>query len=217
MEHAGFHNAKHYSPDCPKCRSEVKVTDKQEDELLQENKPAFAVTEPIAVAILSTLWAIMNDERIKIWMDNGYGSSSPDVVGGLDMYVKDAEELSKEILAKLKAMGYEQVWKKCPDCEGEKVIRWTQIDQPIPEDGMDFRLGVGVWECEKDCPTCKGTGKIYKYVPWDREEVAKWLFKDGLHPTYTSEWEMLWPKLSERDRNYHLDRADQLHKLLGGE
>ncbi len=47
----------------------------------------------------------------------------------------------------------------CLECKGEKVIRWTQIDEPIPEDYMDYRLGVGVWMCEKDCPTCQGTGK----------------------------------------------------------
>ncbi len=49
---------------------------------------------------------------------------------------------------------------KCPKCDGEGEIRWTQIDEPVGEDGMAFRLGVGVWECEKDCPTCKGTGRI---------------------------------------------------------
>ena len=52
------------------------------------------------------------------------------------------------ILAKLKAMGYEQVWVKCPDCGGTKRI---------------FRLPVtalGETSNEFPCPTCKGTGRI---------------------------------------------------------
>jgi len=70
------------------------------------------------------------------------------------------KSLAFELLAKLKAMGYEQVWVKCPDCGGTKRI---------------FRLPVtalGETSNEFPCPTCKGTGRKRKLVKWDREKVA---------------------------------------------
>ena len=60
---------------------------------------------------------------------------------------------------------------KCPECDGEGEIRWTQIDEPMAVDGMAFRLGVGVWECEKDCPTCNGTGG--KKLDSTREKIEQ--------------------------------------------
>ena len=57
---------------------------------------------------------------------------------------------------KLKAMGYEQVWEKCPDCEGK-----------------GFVPNKAVYTGYIDCPTCKGTCRIYKCVPWDREKIDK--------------------------------------------
>jgi len=59
--------------------------------------PAYANPDPIVHVILDALWAIMNDDRIKHWVEHGYGSSSPDVIGALDMYVIDAENLAKKI------------------------------------------------------------------------------------------------------------------------
>ncbi len=51
------------------------------------------------------------------------------------------EEADKAIVAKLKALGYEQVW---VDCEGEKIVR---------------RYWRGNYVESNTCPTCKGTGK----------------------------------------------------------
>ena len=127
---------------------------------------------------------------------------------------------------------------KCPECDGEGEIHWTQIDEPVGEDGMAFRLGVGVWECEKDCPTCKGTGRKRKspekvgekylegykqgvssgrigYVPWDKKKVAQKLAV--LHWGSRTD-EMPDPTNTEEWQDL-LDEADQLYKELeaGGE
>lgn len=59
-------------------------------------------------------------------------------------------------VAKLKAMGYEQVWEECPDCHNGQM----------PETG---RGSDGFIRCE----TCKGTGKTTNKVKWDREKVAE--------------------------------------------
>ena len=69
--------------------------------------------------------------------------------------------IAKAQVAKLKALGYEQVWTKCPDCKGKKYI--VEIGHP------DY----GSQKYKEKCPTCKGTGKIPKYVKWDREKVAE--------------------------------------------
>ena len=59
-------------------------------------------------------------------------------------------------LAKLKAMGYEQVWKKCPDCKGTRQVKpMFSTPELMP------------------CPKCNCTGKIPKYVKGDREKIAR--------------------------------------------
>ncbi len=70
------------------------------------------------------------------------------------------EVACKRVLNKLKDMGYEQVWTKCPDCDGKGKFYAT--------------VGHGI--VLPHAP-CKGTGRIYKYVKWDREKVTEWLKK----------------------------------------
>ncbi len=66
-----------------------------------------------------------------------------------------AIKITKWILAKLKAMGYEQVWEKCPECKGS---------------GRRYGMA-GVYGDFTDCRTCKGTGRKRKLAEWDRDEV----------------------------------------------
>ncbi len=70
------------------------------------------------------------------------------------------DELAKDIIAKLKAMGYEQAWINCPCCGSDGEIYDPKIEK------------------RRACPMCEGTGKITKYVKWDREKVI-----DSLHWT----------------------------------
>lgn len=86
-------------------------------EELQDDMPASVVAtkDKIVGAILDTIWAIMNDERIKTWVDNGYGSSSADVVGALDMYIPDAITLKKTIFALLSVTQAAPKWLDKPD------------------------------------------------------------------------------------------------------
>ena len=60
---------------------------------------------------------------------------------------KDTDYHAEKILAKLKAMGYEQVWTKCSNCNGYGTLQTTMM----PE-------GKG-----PKCIRCKGTGKITKF------------------------------------------------------
>ncbi len=116
------------------------------------------------------------------------------VIHGKTKYFARAD--AEDILAKVKEKGYAQVWKKCPDCAGRALkAREAEQTKTIPAD-------VNVLPMDADCPTCKGTGKIYKYVPWDREKVAI-LFKDR---------SMSFPYMQTC-----YEFADQLHKLLRGE
>ena len=109
-----------------------------------------------------------------------------------------SSQSATEILAKLKAMGYEQVWEKCPDCEGERDIYWCEEDV----------------ECGKVCPTCKGTGKVtkYEYVKWDRELVARYFWK---------KWKQYcgrdWDSLSDKIKDDWLLWVDQLKEILNKE
>ncbi len=48
----------------------------------------------------------------------------------------------------------------------------------------------------------------------DREKIAKWLFKDNLHPTSKIDWANKWDRLSDRDKQYWLDKADKLLALF---
>ncbi len=116
--------------------------------------------------------------------------------------------VEEKIKAHLKAMGYEQVWTKCPECIDGKIFSEPSIK------GRDVSATLS-WGT-RDCPTCKGTGKITKYVPWDREKVAEWLEKycpqhNALNPgEVVTSPEMII-------KRYRAD-ADQLHKeLTGGE
>ena len=54
--------------------------------------------------------------------------------------------IAREVVAKLKALGYEQVWEECPECGGEKVAYINDLS--------DATIGT------KLCPTCNGTGKV---------------------------------------------------------
>ncbi len=106
------------------------------------------------------------------------------------------EEADKAIVAKLKALGYEQVWTKCPECKGEKSI-WLGGNSTV----------------FSPCPKCKGTGRKRKLVEWDREKVAEFLWETYRPPTWV-EWKLA--------SNMHLveetrQTADQLHKVLTGE
>uniref|UniRef100_A0A6M3KWT7 Uncharacterized protein n=1 Tax=viral metagenome TaxID=1070528 RepID=A0A6M3KWT7_9ZZZZ len=57
-----------------------------------------------------------------------------------------SENVAKAQVAKLKSLGYEQVWEKCPDCGG---------------DGEDHNYAVEVDGHRKNiCPICKGTGRV---------------------------------------------------------
>ncbi len=104
-------------------------------------------------------------------------------------------------ITKLKAMGYEQVWTKCPDCGGTKRI---------------FRLPVtalGETSNEFPCPTCKGTGRKRKLVKWDREKVAELLFCQvyGGKPPTTG-----WLVREKLIKDKFREQADQLKEILTG-
>lgn len=70
------------------------------------------------------------------------------------------KDMAGQIVAKLKAMDYEQVWEECPTCEGYGYLPDDDTGEPNPPVGGSL------------CPTCKGTGKITNYVKWDRDMVA---------------------------------------------
>ena len=79
-------------------------------------------------------------------------------------------EADKEILAKVKEKGYEQVWIECPDCNGVRSID---------------RFGGRYW-----CPTCNGTRKIFKYVPWDKELVRDTIieYSASIEQSFSNVW-----------------------------
>ena len=102
-------------------------------------------------------------------------------------------------IAKLKDMGYEQVWTKCPDCMNGQIMTGHRVWHP--------------------CPTCKGIGRIYKYVKWDREKVARYLFKKGNgfpNARFYPNWEDEVQACSLTGEEY-LTIADQLKEELGKE
>ena len=47
-----------------------------------------------------------------------------------------------------------------------------------------------------------------------KEKIAKWLFRDDLHPTSKIDWENKWTKLTEQDKQYWLNKADKLLSLI---
>ncbi len=96
-----------------------------------------------------------------------------------------------QILVKLKALGYEQVWTECPECKGLKEI--AEEDYP---DGAYYPRTQFI-----TCPTCKGTGKITKYVKWDGEKVA-------------NHFALCKGRLSTEEQQHRF--ADQLYKELTG-
>ena len=105
-------------------------------------------------------------------------------------------------VTKLKAMGYEQVWEECPDCEHGIVQNWHKV-------GMDTMCST-----EEDCPTCKGTGRKRKLVEWDKDkviiprELASTILASfaGLRIAKPTKW------YSQQDRVF-----DQLKEILTGE
>ena len=75
------------------------------------------------------------------------------------------QELLTEIIEFVKSLGYEQVWEKCPECNGEG----GEI--------TDGYLGYS-------CLTCKGTGKVriqFKLPEGIEEELAKILLDCAIH------------------------------------
>ncbi len=105
----------------------------------------------------------------------------------------DSASTAKELLAKLKDLGYEQVWIKCPECGGNGFLA----------DGNE-----GITINRAYCPTCNGIGKITKYVKWDREKVAETL---GSYAFKKS-----WYSLSKLQQEASLGYADQLKEILTG-
>ena len=86
-------------------------------------------------------------DHIRKAMDTGI--TPPDGTGFID-----------EIDKLLKAMGYEQVRTKCPDCDGRG---WNTVTETRGNtSGMR----------NEPCSTCKGTGRKRKLVEWDRELAA---------------------------------------------
>jgi len=97
---------------------------------------------------------------------------------------QDDWKIANAQIAKLKAMGYEQVWHRCPDCNGEgKVL--IGADEGI------------------DCSICKGTGEIRKLIEWDREKVASQDYS-----------RTAWRDLPEGDKKLYRKKADQLKETL---
>ena len=118
-------------------------------------------------------------------------------------------ELAKGILAKLKDLGYEQAWTKCPDCKGDKRI--------LKKNDEYDSFGL---ECDDliVCPTCKGTGKKRKLVEWNREKVAEFLYNEN-EPTLIYDG-VTYEKCKEiypDKTDSYLNQADQLKEILTGE
>ena len=121
--------------------------------------------------------------------------------GGIlsDVEVEYYNRGAKAQLAKLKAMGYEQVWTKCPGCDGRALkAKEAELNKKIPDD-------LAVLPMDADCPTCKGTGKITNKVEWDREKVA-----EELGSNLYCDFEL---HLSHKEE---LELADQLKDKLTG-
>ena len=74
-----------------------------------------------------------------------------EIYGGKFLATVDFGDLPKFAEYALEAMGYEQVWDKCPECKGR---------------GIRFNIAERV---EWDCPTCNGTGEKKLDSP-DREQ-----------------------------------------------
>ncbi len=121
----------------------------------------------------------MSEQELHSWLEDYFLNISPD---------RKCDTIAIDIVAKLKAIGYEQVWEICPDCEG-KGYKTTLSNLP-----------------PANCLTCKGTGRKRKLVKWDREKVAIHYCADREIDYYTPE--------GNRLGNY---LACQLHKILGGE
>ena len=95
-------------------------------------------------------------------------------------------------IAKLKAMGYEQVWTKCPDCMNGQIMTGHRVWHP--------------------CPTCKGTGRKRKLVKWDREKVA-----EAINPLATSYVLSYITNLKQFDQQLEIQInkvVDQLKEIL---
>jgi len=76
-----------------------------------------------------------------------------------------ATPYAKELVAKLKSLGYEQVWEKCPKCGGEGGVfpegKPSLQDPAKPND---------------TCPACNGTGKVriqFKLPEGIEEKIKK--------------------------------------------
>ena len=99
-------------------------------------------------------------------------------------------------VAKLKAMGYEQVWEDCPDCNATGFLIENSGDH----------------EYQRPCPSCENKGRVRKLVEWDREKVAK-ILHSWLHSSGSTDWGS--SKTAEVVRFGYRKRANQLKEILG--
>ena len=89
-------------------------------------------------------------------------------LGNKILLYSEKTRIAGQIIAKLKSLGYEQVWEKCPDCEGGEIADYlTKICQFCEYKGVDEGgkfmcccLTVCPHADKFKCPTCKGTGKV---------------------------------------------------------
>ena len=105
---------------------------------------------------------LLSDEEI-VYLNVGRKPIEEELKQGVKKVYPNTVRIAKAQIAKLKAIGYEQVWIDCPDCNGFKKRYVGKMD----------KLDSG-W---RDCSTCKGTGRKRKLVKWDREKVAELIDK----------------------------------------
>ena len=112
---------------------------------------------------------------------------------------KDIYYHADKIQAKLKALGYEQVWEICPECKG--IGELMAIDFGYPSSQTAYK-----------CNTCKGTGKKRKLVEWDREKVA-----DLMHLGWLVGEAKMGKRITDEVFQLYIDsEADQLKEILTG-
>jgi len=73
-------------------------------------------------------------------------------------------------IAKLKSLGYEQVWEDCSDCKGK---RFTSAKSTALSGYHQGKLHRPIDHKLQPCSTCKGTGKVGIQFKMDKEELRE--------------------------------------------
>ena len=108
------------------------------------------------------------------------------------------DSFAKDIIAKLKSIGYEQVWKECPECYGQGQI--TGADLGVPTNATAYF-----------CDNCNGTGRVrrlFELPEGIEEKIAKHIcaFGDNTPDDFN--------KMDSIAKGYWLWESEQILSLI---